>query len=145
MLRVLTAATVQIASEHYRALFGYLQNLEMNGVLGTPVTDFANFRHAGSTRTYGDGARCDDADDANGVSVIPDGLQSTSSANDVTWQWIFDELSAERALVCSIGRYSFLQDPHPKRIRTSGHVVRVYGARSIQVDNNRSRMGLFFT
>jgi hypothetical protein len=36
-----------------------------------------------------------------------------------------------------------LQDPHPKRIRTSGHVVRVNGARSIQVDNTRQEWVYF--
>lgn len=128
-----TAPSGTTRCEHYRALFGYLTNLGA-------VADYTKFRHAGSSNIYGDNANCDDNDypwvirpgQRSLALPFPNG-PTVSGKSTVTWQWVYDRLEEQRALVCTIGRYDVM-DPDSRK-RTSGHLVRVYGARQIVANN----------
>ncbi|HEY7617225.1 MAG TPA: hypothetical protein VH744_10510 [Terriglobales bacterium] len=94
-----------------RALFSYMAE---EGVPGQIV-----FRHQGGSATYGAGNSCD-----NGDVLLPlGGITSTRQGITPTWQWIFDELQQGRGIYMSFGRYDVNGN------RTSGHAVRIWGAR----------------
>jgi hypothetical protein len=94
-----------------RAVFSYMAT---QGVPGQIV-----FRHQGGSATYGAGNSCD-----NGDVLLPlGGITSTRQGNNPTWQWIFDQLQLGRGIYMSFGRYDVNGN------RTSGHALRIWGAR----------------
>ena len=77
------------------------------------------FRHQGGSAVYGEGNNCD-----NGDATLPlGGITSTREDMFPTWQWIFDQLQMGRGIYMSFGRYDAAGN------RTSGHAVRIWGAR----------------
>lgn len=95
--------------QQFRGVFGYLA---LKGDQAEAV-----FRHQGGKALYGTGdGNCD-----NG-SVDLGGLVSTKEGDNPTWEWIFDQLQKGRAVVMAFNRYDINGN------RTSGHMVRVWGA-----------------
>jgi hypothetical protein len=77
------------------------------------------FRHQGGDAVYGAGNTCD-----NGDATLPlGGITSTRADIYPTWEWIFDQLQKGRGIYMSFGRYDAAGN------RTSGHAVRIWGAR----------------
>jgi len=74
------------------------------------------FRHRGGELLYGDGLECD-----NGTVPLG-GLVSIREGIYPTWEWIFEQLQLDRGVAMSFGRYDIVGN------RTSGHMVRVWGA-----------------
>ncbi|MFC1763638.1 hypothetical protein ACFL6U_16365 [Planctomycetota bacterium] len=91
-----------------RGLFGYL-----NAFGGQARTVY---RHQGSTTIMGAGNTCD-----NGTVPLSD-ITSQREGIHPTWEWIFDQLQKGRGVAMSFGRYQV------DGTRTSGHMVRVWGA-----------------
>jgi hypothetical protein len=77
----------------------------------------AVFRHQGGSAAYGENTSCDDG------TVVLGGLVSTREGLHPTWQWFFDQLQHGRGVAMCFGRYDIQGN------RTSGHMVRVWGAR----------------
>mgnify|MGYP006286646965 FL=1 len=73
-------------------------------------------RHEGGSSTYGDEAACD-----NGTWILG-GITSTREGSNPTWEWIFEQLQLGRGVSMLFGRYN------PVGERTSGHMVRIWGA-----------------
>ena len=94
--------------QHIRGIFGYLTQF---GELAEAV-----YRHQGGSEVYGDGLECD-----NGT-VLMGGKFTVREGLHPTWPWIFDQLQMGRGVAMSFGRYN------PMGERTSGHMVRVWGA-----------------
>ncbi|MHC4191316.1 MAG: hypothetical protein ACYSUB_16820 [Planctomycetota bacterium] len=94
--------------QNIRGLLGYM----------TASGDSAQvrFRHRGDELLYGDGLECD-----NGT-VLLGGLVSIREGLYPTWEWIFEQLQLGRGVAMSFGRYDM------NGVRTSGHMVRVWGA-----------------
>jgi hypothetical protein len=92
-----------------RGTFGYLAEDGQSAV--------AVFRHQGGSASYGEDTGCDDG------MVVLGGLVSTREGLNPTWQWFFDQLQLGRGVAMCFGRYDI--EGH----RTSGHMVRVWGAR----------------
>jgi hypothetical protein len=94
--------------QNIRGLLGYM----------TASGDSAQvrFRHRGDELLYGDGLECD-----NGT-VLLGGLVSIREGIYPTWKWIFEQLQLGRGVAMSFGRYDM------NGVRTSGHMVRVWGA-----------------
>jgi len=81
----------------------------------------AVFRHQGSVPFFGIG------DGVCGDYPLEDIGANNSTREGVvpTWQWIYDQLVADRGVVMSYGRYN------SEGKRTGGHMLRVYGAAKI--------------
>lgn len=94
--------------QNVRGLMGYLTSVGLNNNV--------TLRHQGGEPSYGDGALCDVA------AFDLGGLVSTREGENVTWQWIFDQLLAGRSVVLSFSRYDNAGN------WKSGHMLRVYGA-----------------
>jgi hypothetical protein len=77
----------------------------------------AVFRHQGGAASYGENTSCDDG------TVVLGGLVSTREGLHPTWQWFFDQLQHGRGVAMCFERYDIQGN------RTSGHMVRVWGAR----------------
>lgn len=73
-------------------------------------------RHQGGDPVYGENASCDND------TWILGGLVSTREGETPTWSWIFQQLQLGRGVSILFGRYNPLGE------RTSGHMVRVWGA-----------------
>ncbi len=93
--------------QQIRGIFGYL------GMYGDSAQ--VVYRHQGGDEFYGEGHSCDDPVGFNGLVSQREGIYPT-------WQWMFDQLSQGRGLAMSFGRYA------PNGDRTSGHMLRVWGA-----------------
>lgn len=77
-----------------------------------------SFRHQGGHALYGAGGTCD------GDPTLPlAALQSAREGNEVTWDWLRQQLAAGRGVYMSYGRYDAAGE------RTGGHAVRVWGVR----------------
>ena len=74
------------------------------------------FRHQGGAELYGDDANCD-----NGT-VLLGGIVSEKEGLFPTWEWMFEQLQLGRGVAILFGRYDMNGN------RTSGHMVRVWGA-----------------
>jgi hypothetical protein len=77
------------------------------------------FRHqGGDDPIYGDGTVCDSDElvDLGGLITATEGVNPT-------WDWIFEQLQKGRGVAMSFGRYNNAGN------RTSGHMVRVWGAK----------------
>jgi len=105
----------------FRGLFGYLAN-RPGVIAGT------EFRHQGGAFvTYGTDNKCDNGFLGGLVSnrddsfAGGDGFPAEDGSNP-TWRWIFDQLVRGRGVVIVFGRYNI------NGARTSGHVLRVWGA-----------------
>jgi hypothetical protein len=83
------------------------------------------FRHQGGSATYGAGNTCDNGD----VFLPLGGITSARQGNNPTWEWIFDQLQQGRGVYMSFGRYD------TSGTRTSGHAVRIWGARRFNGKN----------
>ena len=94
-----------------RAVFSYMATQAVPGQIV--------FRHQGGSAIYGAGNTCDDGD----VLLPLGGITSTRENINPTWQWIFDQLQLGRGIYMSLGRYDLAG------ARTSGHAVRIWGAR----------------
>ena len=92
-----------------RGIFGYIAAFGEKASVKT-------FRHQGGKEKYGDGETCDDG------TVLLGGLTSTREGENVTWNWIFDQLKNGRSVAMVFHRYN------NQGTFTSGHMVRVYGA-----------------
>jgi hypothetical protein len=94
-----------------RALFSYMATQGVPGQIA--------FRHQGGSAIYGAGNTCD-----NGDLLLPlGGITSTRQGVNPTWEFIFDQLQQGRGIYMSLGRYDV------NGVRTSGHAVRIWGAR----------------
>jgi len=93
-----------------RGAFGYLAEY---GTLAQAI-----FRHQGGVELYGEDASCDDG------TVILGGIVSTKEGLYPTWEWMFEQLQLGRGVSILFGRYDM------NGSRTSGHMVRVWGAAS---------------
>jgi len=91
-----------------RGLLGYLAAFGDEAVVV--------MRHQGGASVYGDGATCGD------TPIDLGGLTSTREGEEVTWQWIFDQLVQGRSVVMSFSRYDLAG------AWASGHMLRVRGA-----------------
>jgi len=85
------------------------------------IAEFGNyaktiFRHQGGQPSYGDGTFCDTSTFSLG------GLVSNREGVYPTWQWIYEQLILGRGVSIVFGRYDNGGN------RTSGHMVRVWGA-----------------
>jgi hypothetical protein len=93
---------------------------QIRGILGylTAFGDQAQvvYRHQGSSEVLGAGNTCD-----NGTVPLGN-LTSQRQGEFPTWQWMFDQLQKGRGVAMSFGRYNSDGE------RTSGHMVRVWGA-----------------
>lgn len=94
--------------QNIRGLLGYMT--------GSGDSTQVQFRHRGGELLYGDGLECD-----NGT-VLLGGLVSIREGIYPTWEWIFEQLQLGRGVAMSFGRYDI------NGVRTSGHMVRVWGA-----------------
>ncbi|MFT6269582.1 MAG: hypothetical protein ACJAVV_002408 [Alphaproteobacteria bacterium] len=80
----------------------------------------AEFSHQGRGDEYGYGSTCDSAAGANVGEFL-----SSNEGENPTWEWIFDQLSKGYGLSIAFGRYDSTGN------RTSGHMLRVWGASQI--------------
>jgi hypothetical protein len=94
--------------QQIRGVFGYLA---ANGAFAQ-----ATYRHQGGSMLYGEDQACDDG------TVVLGGLVSIREGIQPTWNWMYQQLQSGRGLAMSFGRYD--ADGN----RTSGHMVRVWGA-----------------
>ncbi|MHC4595351.1 MAG: hypothetical protein ACYS19_10455 [Planctomycetota bacterium] len=76
----------------------------------------AQFRHQGGAELYGDDANCD-----NGTVLLGE-IVSKKEGLFPTWKWMFEQLQLGRGVAILFGRYDMNGN------RTSGHMVRVWGA-----------------
>jgi hypothetical protein len=74
------------------------------------------FRHQGGAELYGDNENCD-----NGT-VLLGGIVSKNEGLFPRWEWMFEQLQLGRGVAILFGRYDMNGN------RTSGHMVRVWGA-----------------
>jgi hypothetical protein len=81
----------------------------------------ATFRHQGSVQFLGDTNVEPEAHCSGGPFGFP-GFLSTRQGEHPTWQWIFEQLQAGRAVVMCFGFYDVGGN------RTGGHMLRVWGA-----------------
>ena len=97
-------------SNRCRNIRGLLGYLAMFGAQAQVV-----LRHQGGREVYGDGASCD--------STLIDlgGLTSTREGEEVTWEWLRDQIVAGRGVAVSFSRYDLAG------AWSSGHMVRVRG------------------
>ena len=91
-----------------RGPFGYLAEF---GNLAKVIV-----RHQGEEAEYGAGTNCDDGSFSLG------GIVSNREGVYPTWQWIYEQLILGRGVSIVFGRYDLSGK------RTSGHMVRVWGA-----------------
>ena len=91
-----------------RGPFGYLA--EFGNLAKVKV------RHQGEETEYGAGTTCDDGSFSLG------GIVSNREGVYPTWQWIYEQLILGRGVAIVFGRYDLSGK------RTSGHMVRVWGA-----------------
>lgn len=109
--------------QEIRALFGFLRNLEVQGLIDRAV-DFVRIRHQGAAADYGWNATCEDTD------VMPEDLVSTSQGANIDFDWLVEQFdNPHRGVVCSFGRYDVM-DPATRK-RTSGHMQALYGLRRL--------------
>jgi hypothetical protein len=107
-----TSSSTGEGSDICQLMHGALGYIAKYGQQATAV-----FRHQGGDALYGENASCDDGPVAFG------GLVSTREGLHPTWQWFFDQLQQGRGVAMCFGRYDIEGN------RTSGHMVRVWGAR----------------
>jgi hypothetical protein len=109
--------------QQIRALFGFLRNLEVQGIIDRAV-DFVRIRHQGVAADLGWNATCEDQD------VMPEDLVSTSQGAAVDFDWLVAQFdNPNRGVVCSFGRYDVM-DP-VTRTRSTGHMQALYGLRRL--------------